>query len=176
MKASWARSCPPANFTLATCKSCHPVTGPTDTGKRAPGLKQILVAAGHSASVTDHLYDGTAPACTGCHNGTAAPNFNAIHKGYDQKIYAAEASRYADVFPVTIDDATFSTTSVLTIKFSAPVGGAGADPLDVGSISPTVMVGLYGWDTKDFLVSPHGKDAAGKRLLEGPSARRTRAS
>ena len=27
--------------------------------------------------------------------------------------------------------------------------------IDVANITPTVMVGLYGWDTKDFIVGPH---------------------
>jgi len=68
-------------------------------------------------------------------------------------IYAEPDLKYADAIKVSIDEASFADNK-LTIKFSA-----GEDPAIEGlapsDITPTVMVGLYGWDTKDYIVGPH---------------------
>ncbi len=146
-----------ANFTIETCKSCHPVNGAKaeaaegeepayDTTKLA--LKTIIPPAVH-ANMDLNTTD-----CTTCHGeGKAAPGFKQIHTGYDKAIYTADGVRYSDAISVTIDSATLDGNK-LDIKFKA-----GESPdiegLDVADITPTVLVGLYGWDTKDFIVGPH---------------------
>lgn len=54
---------------------------------------------------------------------------------------------------VTIDSATFDG-SMLTFGFSAAQNQE-LDGVDTSMITPTAMVGLYGWDTKDFLIGAH---------------------
>jgi OmcA/MtrC family decaheme c-type cytochrome len=157
----------PANFTIQTCRSCHPVTGPADSkdraAGRAPPLLSIMPAASHpAATVLDRLYadSATAPkACTDCHDGSTAPTFATIHNnGYDAAIYDSAGTAYSSIFQVTIGDAVQSGSTV-TISFTASkTGGLPAlDPTTVDSIVPTVLVGLYGYDTKDFIVDPHTK-------------------
>jgi len=144
------------NFKLATCKSCHPLTGPEEgtDPHRAPALSAVMP---HDVPEDD---------CTTCHEaGGLAPAFNEIHTGYDDHIYADNAgTRYSDIFTVSIDDASLSG-NVLDIKFSATKNGD-VDSHSAADIIPTVMVGLYGYDTKDFIVSPHSRDADNNRLLE----------
>jgi OmcA/MtrC family decaheme c-type cytochrome len=80
-------------------------------------------------------------------------------------IYADNAgTKYSDVFTVSIDEASF-TDNQLTFKFSA-TKNSDLTEFEAADIIPTVMVGLYGWDTKDFIVSPHSRDADDNRLLE----------
>ncbi|RPJ84327.1 MAG: hypothetical protein EHM13_04850, partial [Acidobacteria bacterium] len=154
-----------ANFTLATCKSCHPVTavGGADS-KRAPALKDILPAAIHTMDL--YTYADASPAsCNFCHKAGAAPTFSAIHSGYDKKIYAsADGKKYSEAFKVTIGEASLSG-NVLTVKFSAAEAFDVAG-LAVTDITPTVMIGLYGYDTKDYIVSAHGRDDGVNRNLE----------
>ena len=52
---------------------------------------------------------------------------------------------------------------MLDIQFSA-TGMKGS--MDAKNIKPTVTIGLYGYDTKDFIVAAHGSAADGKRNLE----------
>lgn len=140
-----------ANFTSATCKSCHPVTGPAEgtDAKRAPALATIM-PSWHVISTT----------CNECHkagNTVGAPLFSAIHSGYDKKIYAKD-QKYSGIFKVTIDSASISGTD-LTIKFSATkTDPTSATTLAVTGITPKVIVGLHGWDTKDYIVDAHGSD------------------
>lgn len=68
-------------------------------------------------------------------------------------IYAAPGQKYSDAITVTIDDASLDGDD-LTIKFSAAESPDIAG-LSVADITPTVMVGLYGYDTKDYIVGPH---------------------
>ncbi len=79
--------------------------------------------------------------------------FSEIHTGYDKVIYTADGLKYSDAISVTIDSASFDGTN-LNIKFSAAESPDLAG-LDVADIVPTVMVGLYGWDTKDYIIGPH---------------------
>jgi len=133
-----------ANFKLETCKSCHPVTGPEEgtDPHRAPALETILP---HSIEIGK---------CSNCHSsGGIAPAFNEIHAGYDKVIYGDAGLKYSDAIVVTIDDASV-TDNKLTIKFSASEV-TDLEGIDVADITPTVMVGMYGWDTKDFIVGPH---------------------
>jgi OmcA/MtrC family decaheme c-type cytochrome len=147
-----------ANFKLETCKSCHPVTGPEEgtEANRAPALASIMP------------HDITDAECNTCHmDGGIAPVFSSIHTGYNKVIYAdAEGTKYTDVFTVTIDEASLDN-NLLTFKFSATKNGD-LTTFVPADIIPTVMVGLYGYDTKDFIVSPHSRDADGNRLLEFP--------
>jgi hypothetical protein len=141
-----------ANFKISTCKSCHPETGAVkkdgetviyDTTTFA--LKTILpeVHASMDLNTTD---------CTTCHGeGKTAKPFNQIHTGYDKVIYTADGTKYSDAVAVTVDAASFADNK-LTIDFSAV---STLEGVDVSTIAPTVMVGLYGWDTKDFIVGAH---------------------
>jgi len=133
-----------ANFALETCKSCHPVTGSAEYGTDTFALETII-----PHGFTD------ATDCTLCHVPAGiAPVFSEIHTGYDKVIYAdAVGTKYSEVFTVTIDNATF-VGDELTIQFSAAEAPDLAG-LDVADIVPTVLVGLYGWDTKDYIVGPH---------------------
>jgi len=145
-----------ANFTVATCKSCHPVTGAKAAAKEGEdpawdttglALKTILPAVHQSMDLntTD---------CTTCHGeGKSAASFQEIHSGYDKMIYTADGLRYSEAISVTIDSASFAK-DVLTFEFSGHQG-KGADDIDVATITPTVLVGLYGWDTKDYVIGPH---------------------
>jgi len=147
-----------ANFNPATCKSCHAVTGTEEgTGaNRAPALATVM-PDNHDISLD----------CAACHSEEAgmAPVFSEIHTGYDKAIYAdAAGTRYSDVFTVSVDEASFSD-NVLTMKFSA-AKNSDVSTLSAADIIPTVMVGLYGYDTKDFIVAAHGRDADDNRLLE----------
>jgi OmcA/MtrC family decaheme c-type cytochrome len=148
-----------ANFTVATCKSCHPVTGavgPVKEGEEEPSydttklaLKAILPPAIHESMDLDTTD------CTTCHGegeGKTAKPFNQIHTGYDKAIYTANGKRISDVITVSIDSASFADNK-LTFAFSA--ASSEDIGLDVTTISPTVMVGLYGWDTKDYIIGPH---------------------
>jgi len=146
-----------ANFTVETCKSCHPVTGATAVAAEGEdpawdttglALKTILPSPIH-----DSLDLNTAD-CTTCHvEGGAAPAFSQIHTGYDKAIYTADGQRYSDAISVTVDSASFDGDT-LNIQFSA-AEDPDLDGLDVADIVPTVMVGLYGWDTKDYIIGPH---------------------
>jgi len=168
----------PSNFTIETCKSCHPITGGTDAADangdfaidtRDMALETIWTNLGVLAS---HETGGviTSLACTVCHTGTGAGGakaFNEIHTGYNPLIYdAATATKYADAITVSIDSVTV-TGSNIDIAFSA-TGSAGA--YDFADIVPTVQIALYGYGTKDFIASNHdriGSDRAGEFTLDG---------
>ncbi len=158
------------NFKVSTCRSCHPVTAADGTdAKRAPALITLMsdtsLSYTHGSEVGNLYADATAPNCGMCHKaGGSAPEFKTIHTGYNSEIYAdASGTKYSDAFTVSIDSVSVAS-NVLTIKFSATESLATA--LSVTSIKPTVMVGLYGYDTKDFLVGSHGKTIDTSRDLE----------
>jgi OmcA/MtrC family decaheme c-type cytochrome len=136
------------NMKGPVCKSCHPVTGSQKYGTAARALKTIMPPIIHSSMNLD-----TAD-CTACHGkGKMADSFRQIHSGYDKKIYTATGQRYSQAITVTIDSASFADNK-LDVKFSA-AESPDLQGLDVASIAPTVLVGLYGYKTKDFIVSPH---------------------
>jgi OmcA/MtrC family decaheme c-type cytochrome len=151
-----------ANFTPATCRSCHPETVAANaqvTAGRAPALSAIMPASVH----TGVNISATAPAnaCNGCHGDGSSRSFKAIHSGYDKAIYAADGSKYSAAIKAQVGATSFdATTNKLTVSFS--IAGAAAQAL----IKPTVVVSLYGYDTKDFIVSGHGSAADGTSLLE----------
>lgn len=145
------------NFNITTCKSCHPVNGvkgPAE-GEEEPAydttelaLVNILPPAIHGSM------DLATTDCLSCHaEGKSASTFKQIHTGYDQAIYTAEGQRYSDAIKVTIDNATLDGNQ-LTVQFSAAQEPA-IEGIDVAAIKPTMLVGLYGWDTKDFVVGAH---------------------
>jgi hypothetical protein len=152
-----------ANFKLETCKSCHAVTGPAEGAdpKRAPALKNVIP---HNFS------DSTV--CTSCHTaGGIAPVFSKIHTGYNEVIYAASGQKYSDLISVTIDSASIAGNK-LTFSFSA-TEKTDVPGLDVANITPTVLVGIYGYDTKDFIAGPHERtfDDNGDGKVDGSDAR-----
>ncbi|ACG71679.1 conserved hypothetical protein [Anaeromyxobacter sp. K] len=144
-----------ANFTVKTCKSCHPVTG---TGANAPALKDVVSVMPYHP--TD--FYATQIACNDCHKaGGIGPVFSVIHTGYNKAIYKDAATKYATAITSAVSSATFdSATNKLTVKFT--VTGADADAL----VKPTVVAGLYGYGTKDMYVSGHNGQADGTRNLE----------
>jgi hypothetical protein len=152
-----------ANFQLRTCKSCHPVTGVGGTDpKRAPALAPILAAAGYNHAGMDlYTYAGD---CSLCHRAGVGPKtFSQIHTGYDKTIFANETTKYSAGFTTAVTSASFdAATNKLTVNFS--VTGAAANAL----VKPTVVISLYGYDSKDFIVGGHASQPApdGKRNLE----------
>jgi OmcA/MtrC family decaheme c-type cytochrome len=135
------------NFNYETCRSCHPVTGSEEYGTDEYALANIL------PTVHDAM-DLATTNCASCHGeGSAMGEFSDIHPGYDTMIYTSEGVRYSDAIVVTIDDASVSDYLV-TVQFSAAEVTDLAG-FDVEDIVPTVMVGMYGWDTKDYIIGPH---------------------
>jgi OmcA/MtrC family decaheme c-type cytochrome len=170
-------------FTLTTCKSCHPVTAKDpETGlpgandpKRAPALVELMSTASHdfAAPVTvggqtqSGLYTATA-SCLPCHaDSSTTKSFSKLHSGYNKVIYADTAgTRYSDAFKVAISDASYnSTTKELTFTVTATETGDIAG-LAVTDIKPSVLVSMYGYDTKDFIVGAHVSHSDGERNLE----------
>ncbi|MBL7078866.1 hypothetical protein ISS39_00945 [Candidatus Bathyarchaeota archaeon] len=145
------------NFNGPTCKSCHPVTGSEEYGTAETGLATLLPAAIHGEMVLETVD------CAACHSdGSAFGDFEDIHPGYDTMIYAEEGLKYSDAIVVTIDDASI-TGNELTIELSAS-GTAGG--LDSADIVPEVLIGLYGYDTKDFIVNGHDRyDSSGNGVI-----------
>jgi OmcA/MtrC family decaheme c-type cytochrome len=151
------------NFVAETCKSCHPVTGSAASEKPQPALEAIWAEKGVAGF---HSIDMTCNSGASCHiSGGSGKVFSAIHTGYDKKIYGTDNGvKYSSAIVVTIDNASFvDNTSQLTFQLSASgtLGG-----LSATDIKPTVLVGLYGWDTKDFLFGPHERSIDGNRDLE----------
>ncbi len=150
-----------ANFTLATCKSCHAIQG-IDA---APGEDY---AQAHRAPPMQYLWDESGFAgihnptldCTVCHKdqmaGGVAATFADMHTGYDVNISDATGQKYADLYTVAIDDVTISG-SLLTVNFSS----------NDAAIVPEVLVSLYGWDSKNFIIASHTSD--GSTLCPGRS-------
>jgi hypothetical protein len=68
-------------------------------------------------------------------------------------IYTADGKKYSENVTVKIDSASIASNK-LNIKFSA-TRSASLSGLDVTKITPTVLVGLYGYDTKDYIIGPH---------------------
>jgi OmcA/MtrC family decaheme c-type cytochrome len=182
-----------AQFKLSTCKSCHPMYGPEARNQpqyveanRAPALQPMMISTVTGANTYHASFAGT-PAdpqlytknttCSGCHvagNTMGAPTFAELHNGgYERKIYTAanDGTRYSDVYTASIDAASVtsgSTTAGMVVKvdFKVAKQAGSLDPLALASVTPTVIIGLYGYDTKDFIVAAHVTDSTGKRALE----------
>jgi OmcA/MtrC family decaheme c-type cytochrome len=145
------------NFNVETCKSCHPVTGSEEHGTAELALKTILPSAIHGAM------DLATVDCASCHgDGSSFGEFSDIHSGYDKMIYTADGVKYSDAIVVSIDSAS-KAGNVVTVEFSA-TGSAGS--VDSADIVPEVMISLYGYDTKDFIVNGHDRyDSSGNGVI-----------
>ena len=169
------------NFTIETCKSCHPVTGGTDLPS-ATGAFTVDTRATSTINKQAPALVGTLPpglaahappfatACNGCHSaGGIAPVFSLIHTGYDKVIYGVPGTKYSTAITTTIDNVSYvDNTNTLTFGFhsTGTLGG-----LSSANIVPTILVGLYGYDTKDYLFGPHESEGSpSKRLLEFSTA------
>ncbi len=172
-----------ANFTGRTCRSCHPVvgsaeysggiagTGYMDVDPEEPWARPAATETYALANISIHaaanwydpaFLDNTTCSSAACHG---AGGFKTFHTGYDTTIYADElGTKYADEIKVSIDSASFDdNTSLLTFEFSV-TGTAGG--LSADDVVPTVLVGLYGYDSKDFYIGPHERDENRVRYLE----------
>ncbi|MFH1381857.1 MAG: hypothetical protein ABIH70_03090 [Chloroflexota bacterium] len=138
------------NFNIKTCKSCHAVNGDEEHGTTELALSTIIPSGIHGSMDLDTVN------CASCHA------FSTIHSGYDEIIYTADGQRYSDAITVTINKASLSGNE-LTITLSAS-GTAGS--VDSANIVPEVMVSLYGYDTKDFIVNGHDRyDSSGNGVI-----------
>jgi len=157
------------NFTEATCRTCHVVTGENawpalvdeNTGEviqpagdyyqphRPPPIAYLWTQAG----VAGLDFHNLGQDCAECHrDGGFATNakFSDLHTGYDKYIYDADGNRYANDYTVSIDSVAYDgVADTLTVEYS------GSDAL----VTPELLVSFYGWDTKDFIVPSHWRDA-----------------
>jgi OmcA/MtrC family decaheme c-type cytochrome len=162
----------PSNFRLEVCKSCHAREGGVNATGTVDTTEYSLVTLS-TANFDSHpdLSHANAAAdtivCTNCHEGATAPTFAQIHGGYDSEIYMADGTRYSDTFSASIDAASVSD-NVVTFSFSATESpDVDASPMNVSDIAPIVMVGLYGYDTKDFIVYTHDRfDSNGDGVVD----------
>jgi OmcA/MtrC family decaheme c-type cytochrome len=157
-----------ANFQAETCISCHSVDGLVDKMTTSRAGNPITI---HANYIVDSDTLKATNCSLACHTtGGFAPVLSSIHNGYNPEIYAdAAGTKYADEVTVSIDDTTSfdAATNILTVNFDADAGAL-AGSVDVATIVPTVVIGLYGYNTKDFIVAAHGRDADRNRLLEYP--------
>jgi hypothetical protein len=152
-----------ANFKPSVCKSCHPVNGFAGTQDgRAPSFAVLWATSLGVHTDPDLLYTTYGDAdCNGCHSATGAAKsftFSKLHRGYNNQIYSdANGTRYASSIKATVVSASYDAASyVSTVTFS--VSGVSSTAI----VSPTVVASLYGYDTKDFIVSGHSSQFADK--------------
>jgi OmcA/MtrC family decaheme c-type cytochrome len=148
------------NFNIETCKSCHPVTGALELDPEDEDGEDTLWDTTEFALETilpspiHDTLDLDTTDCASCHGaGKMAAGFSEIHSGYDKQVYTADGVKYSDVVTVAIDGASVANNKV-TIQLSAAESTDLAG-IDVEDILPTVMVGMYGWDTKDYIIGAH---------------------
>ena len=145
------------NFTIETCKSCHPVQGldawPEDAGTTLEGM----YAQPHRPPPMEFLWEKSGFAsfhnvdldCTSaCHGQPGFSSFSDMHSGYDDHIYDATGTKFADTYTTSVDSVS-AAGDLMTINFSS------SDPLVV----PELLVSFYGWGTKHFIVGSHERDA-----------------
>jgi OmcA/MtrC family decaheme c-type cytochrome len=72
---------------------------------------------------------------------------------------------YSDAFSVKINGATINDNYVLNVLFTAHEK-IDLPGLAVTDIAPSVLIGLYGYNSKDFIVSSHGRTIDDERDLE----------
>ena len=146
-----------SNFDLAFCKSCHVIEGtdawPADAGTtlegmyaqphRPPPMTFLWADAG-----VDNIHNVDMN-CQNCHGTDGFSAFADMHSGYDDHIYDANGDKFAETYTVAVDSVTMAG-NVLTIDFSA------SDP----AIAVEVLVSLYGWDTKNFIIASHSRDGS----------------
>jgi OmcA/MtrC family decaheme c-type cytochrome len=148
-----------ANFTLATCKSCHPVTGVGGTdSKRAPALLDIMPDNASHAEARADLYNFSG-ACNTCHSDASATmKFAAIHRGSHKLIYAVDGTKYSAAFTTAISDASLTGTTLafkVTVTESTDLAGLAAS-----DVMPTAYIAPYGYGTKDFILAAKNQKLA----------------
>jgi len=144
-----------SNFDLAFCKSCHVIEG-TDAWPEDPvtGEPQ-LYAQPHRPPPMEYLWaNSTIPGvhnvamdCQNCHGTDGFSAFSDMHSGYDDHIYDDTGDKFANQYPVVIDNITMAG-DLLTIEFSS-------DP----AVIPELLVSFYGGDTRNFIVGSHERDS-----------------
>jgi OmcA/MtrC family decaheme c-type cytochrome len=148
-----------SNFTLETCRSCHPVTG-TDAWPEALAGQDTTYNQPHRAPPLEYLwlkannatFHNTGLDCQSCHGDPAVPTalpFDQLHSGYDIRISDASGQKYGDQYTVSIDQVTLNG-DLLTVNFTA----------NNPAIVPEVLVSLYGWDSKNYIVASHSSDGS----------------
>ncbi|HEY5632377.1 MAG TPA: hypothetical protein VIT02_01305 [Burkholderiaceae bacterium] len=149
-------------FTPETCKSCHAIESLIAKlpGGTSGNSHESLFAALRDPSLPQ-------PQCGNCHQAGApnfqGPTFAQIHNGgYNPLIYSSSGVRYSNTFVASVDSASVAG-NILTLKFSATGSAAG---LSASDITPTILVGLYGYNSKDFIVAAHSTASDGKYNLE----------
>jgi OmcA/MtrC family decaheme c-type cytochrome len=149
-------------FVVETCKSCHPVTEPTGgtDSHRAPSLEALWEAVGITGHTPDLLCDG----CHAAGNAFGAGVFSDKHVGYDPVIYTATGQRYSEMMVGSIDSASVAG-NILTVGFSV-TEVTDIPGIDLTNVVPTLFIGLYGYDTHNYIVYPHGRDDDRNRLTE----------
>jgi len=152
------------NFTGTLCKGCHAVEGiDSQAGEkynenlRAPSLYYLWEQAGVEFHKTAIVNDPDG--CQTCHGAGIAQPFNAYHTGYNEKIYTAAGERYSTLYAVSIDSISLDGNE-LTVEFSS----------NNTSIVPEILVSMYGWDTKHFLIPSHDRDANSLRMEYVPES------
>ena len=153
-------------FTLETCKSCHPVTDADgESIMDAPALFDAMPSS-HATFIDPDTYEDASIGCNSCHTDAGGAPFVSIHAGYDPIIYtdANDGTKISEEITVSIDSVALNGYT-LSVAFSA-AGTANGGSLDAVNILPGVMVGLYGANTKDYLVGPHERDVDSTRNLE----------
>ena len=72
-------------------------------------------------------------------------------------IYGLPGTKYSTAINTTIDNASYTdNTTTLKFGFSATGSlGVGSQAASSANMVPTILVGLYGFDTKDYLFGPH---------------------
>jgi len=141
-------------FVAATCKSCHPVqsTPPEYVqANRAPALEDVWIKYGVESI---HNIDAD---CQNCHGTDGfAPTFSELHTGYDPEIYTASGQKYSELYTANISSLSWNNnTGKLDIKFTTNTALI---------TTPQVLVSFYGYDTKQFIVAAHNRDANGNRM------------
>jgi len=160
------------NFTIETCKSCHPVetneyeaAGKPNPihGEAAPSLRSLW------AKVAGHPTDPNTN-CEACHSEGSdfnAPRFGVLMPGYNPMIYDVDTgTKYSEIFTATIDTAALDGNT-LSVSFHVDEAADNPTTWSKTDIVPNLLVGLYGYETKDFIVSPHSSFDDGTRYLEG---------
>ena len=152
-----------SNFTLETCKGCHVIRGidswpgeDYNQPHRPPAFADLWQ---RGADLSFHLtLQPVDPAtdCTAACHGTIAPSFSDYHNGYDDLIYADDiGTRYADIYtaaigPITYDD----VANTVTVEYST----------SDAAVVPELLISFYGWNSKDFIVPSHWRDANSVRF------------
>jgi OmcA/MtrC family decaheme c-type cytochrome len=143
-----------------TCNYCH-----------GDNVRNRTYAADHTFTEVDPATDPTSGAMDGkgaffsffgSPTPTYVPLFKDIHSGKIASVYdQTTGAKYLDTVTSKVDSIAVDTAAkTVTVQFSVANAPAGA------TIVPTVVGALYGFNTKDFLVSGHNSDANKKSILE----------